>query len=83
MAGTFDLLVEGSGPLVAVHIVLARHNTDEFGRILVTPACARCAEIERHIDDLVSELRQLKQAARQKFIEAGQPRTKKSKRRTR
>ncbi len=82
MTNTFSLCVENSAAPI-VSIVLARINRDHCGNALVAPICTSYAEFEQHVNDLVSELRQLKQAARQKFIEAGQSRNKKSKRRTR
>lgn len=82
MTNTFSLRIENSAT-PAVHIVLAQVNQDYRGNILVTPICTSFTEFEQHVNDLVSELRQLKQTARQKFIEAGQSRNKKRRRRTR
>ncbi len=82
MTNTFSLRVENSDTPI-VNIAMAQVNQDHRGNILVTPICTSYTEFEQHVNDLVSELRQLKQAARQKFIEAGQSRNKKSKRRTR
>lgn len=78
MTQRLRLLVEG-GRLLAVNIAMEQFGQDQFGNLLLAPACTSFADLDRHVNELISELREIRQAARQKFIEAGQARNKKTK----